>query len=222
MININVIALITSFLFVFLIITLGTILEKKKIVSKEGSRKVIHIIVANWWFIYMFMFNNILYALIPPITFIILNIFSYKYKIIDSMERDNSDSLGTIYYPISLFFLVIFSYLIKDKIISGIGILILGYGDGLAALVGKKYNKIKLLNNKTLFGTLTMFIISTIISTIFLIVFKDLKTITLILVVFITAVSATILELFTKKGLDNLTIPIGVTIILYLLLNVII
>lgn len=222
MININVIALITSFLFVFLIITLGTILEKKKIVSKEGSRKVIHIIVANWWFIYMFMFNNILYALIPPITFIILNIFSYKYKIIDSMERDNSDSLGTIYYPISLLFLVIFSYLIKDKIISGIGILILGYGDGLAALVGKKYNKIKLLNNKTLFGTLTMFIISTIISTIFLIVFKDLKTITLILVVFITAVSATILELFTKKGLDNLTIPIGVTIILYLLLNVII
>ena len=222
MININVIALITSFLFVFLIITLGTILEKKKRVSKEGSRKVIHIIVANWWFIYMFMFNNILYALIPPITFIILNIFSYKYKIIDSMERDNSNSLGTIYYPISLLFLVIISYLIKDKIISGIGILILGYGDGLAALVGKKYNKIKLLNNKTLFGTLTMFIISTIISTIFLIVFKDLKTITLILVVFITAVSATILELFTKKGLDNLTIPIGVTIILYLLLNVII
>ena len=222
MININFIALIISFLFVFLIIILGTILEKKKIVSKEGSRKFVHISVANWWFIYMFMFNNILYALIPPITFIILNIFSYKYKIIDSMERDNSDSLGTIYYPISLLFLVIISYLIKDKIISGIGILILGYGDGLAALVGKKYNKIKLLNNKTLFGTLTMFIISTIISTIFLIVFKDLKTITLILVVFITAVSATILELFTKKGLDNLTIPIGVTIILYLLLNVII
>lgn len=219
MININFIALIISFLFVFLIIILGTILEKKKIVSKEGSRKFIHISVANWWFIYMFMFNNIWYGIIPPITFIILNIFSYKYKLIDSMERDESNTLGTVYYPISLLILVIYSYITNDKVIGGISILILGYGDGLAAVFGKRYNKIKIFNDKTLSGAVTVFLVSIIISTVFLMLFKEIKTSKLILVVLITSLSATGLELFTKKGLDNLTIPIGLTAILYVLLN---
>lgn len=219
MININFIALIISFLFVFLIIILGTILEKKKIVSKEGSRKFIHISVANWWFIYMFMFNNIWYGIIPPITFIILNIFSYKYKLIDSMERDESNTLGTVYYPISLLILVIYSYITNDKVIGGISILILGYGDGLAAVFGKRYNKIKIFNDKTLSGAVTVFLVSIIISTVLLMLFKEIKTSKLILVVLITSLSATGLELFTKKGLDNLTIPIGLTAILYVLLN---
>lgn len=56
--NNNLIALLASLVLIGLIISLSFILEKINLLSKEGSRKLIHIGVSNWWFIYMFLFTN--------------------------------------------------------------------------------------------------------------------------------------------------------------------
>jgi len=45
----NFIGILASIIFVFLIIGISGLLEKKKILSKESSRKFVHIGVSNWW-----------------------------------------------------------------------------------------------------------------------------------------------------------------------------
>ena len=56
------------------------------------------------------------------------------------MERDDKKSLGTIYYSISCLVLTLFSFLwFKNKLYAGIGLLSMGYGDGLIALIGQKF-----------------------------------------------------------------------------------
>ena len=150
--NINYIGVIVSFVFVFLVIYISETLKNKKVLSKEGTRKFIHIGVSNWWFIFMFLFDNIWMAIIPPVVFTILNYISYKKNIIKTMERDENNSLGTIYFPISLLIAVIISFLTNDKVLPGIGILVLGYGDGFAAWIGSKFKSKVLNDNKTITG----------------------------------------------------------------------
>ena len=156
-----------SYLFVLIIIGFAMILEKKQLLSDEGSRKFIHIGVGNYMLIAPFVFDNMVYALIPPFTFIILNYLSFRFDIIKAMEREekNSNNLGTVYYAVSLFVVVLLDYLLFNEFrLSILPILIMTYGDGFSAIIGKHFNSKVLFAGKTLIGLLTMFVISLIIS----------------------------------------------------------
>ncbi len=216
----NVYGLILSYVLIFLIIGISTFLQSKGVLKEEGSRKFIHIGVANWWILAMIFFegeNAIWFAMIPPITFIFLNYLSYRLNLLKAMERNGKGSLGTVYFPISLLILVIFTYGILGKeyaYIGGIGILIMGYGDGLAAVIGTSYGKHKLPNGKSIEGSLTMFITSFIVATLLL----ALSSVSgYIFYAFGVAVIATLVEYFTTKGLDNLTVPLASSFFYYLL-----
>lgn len=217
----NILGLVVSFIFVGLIIIISTILDKKKIISKEGARKFIHIGVSNWWIIAMFYFNNKLFALVPPIFFIVINYISYKFTIFKAMEREGAKrDLGTIYFPISLLVLVLITFSPgSSPYIGGLGILIMGYGDGLAAVIGKKYgrHKYNIFNNeKSIEGSITMFVISTVVALVILSIFSPeailIKSLTLGLV-------AAIIEAISPFGLDNLFVPI-LTSMLYQFLSI--
>ncbi len=214
--------LILSYVLVFLVIGISTFLQKKGILGEEGARKFIHIGVSNWWILAMIFFkgeNAVWFAIIAPITFIILNYLSYRLNLLKAMERGGKGNLGTVYFPISLLILVIISFGILERPEFGaFGILILGYGDGLAAVIGKKYGKKQLMFGKSLEGTLTMFIASLIVSSVLLLVTTTLST--WILIALIISLSATLIELFTPKGLDNLSVPLGTSVILYLILAI--
>lgn len=217
----NIWGLVLSYVLVFLIIGISTALQKFKLVGDEGARKFIHIGVSNWWILAWIFFqgeNAIWYAIVPPITFILLNYYSYKTNLIKSMERSGNGNLGTVYFPISLLILVIFTFgIINRPEIGAVGILVLGYGDGLAAVIGKAYGKKKLINNKSLEGSLTMLFASAIVVTVILLVSGVALVTTLILAIVITILS-TVIELYTPKGLDNLTVPLFSSLIIYILL----
>ena len=81
----NILGIIISFLFIFLIIGISKIFEKY---GKEACRKFIHISLCNWWFIAMAFFDNVIYASIVPACFIIINTISYKTKLVKGrMEK---------------------------------------------------------------------------------------------------------------------------------------
>jgi phytol kinase len=204
-----------SLAFIFVIIFLSTLLNKTKILSEEGSRKFIHIGVGNWWIIAMLFFSNVIYASIVPFLFIVLNYLSYRFKIVKAMERENDKSLGTVYYPVSLLILVIFTFGIIDRpYIGAIGIFIMAYGDGLASVFGKMIPSPRLYGKKTLAGSLAMFIVSAIVTATLLLIFHPVMVVESTMIV---ALSATLLELYSKKGLDNITVPLGSSLIYYLL-----
>ena len=213
----NILGLVLSYVLVFIIIGLSTLLQKKGILGDEGARKFIHIGVSNWWLLAMFTFDDVWFAIIPPITFIILNYYSYKTNLIKSMERSGNGNLGTVYFPISLLILVILTFGVTfNPLIGAIGILTLGYGDGLAAAIGSKWGKRKLIYGKSVEGSLTMFL-ATFIVTFTLLAFNFSLPIALS-VGLVLAISATLIELYTPKGLDNLTVPLLTSLIYYLIL----
>ncbi len=91
-------------------------------------------------------------------------------------------------------------------------------GDGLAAVVGKniKSKQYKIgSSNKTLLGSITMFIVSLVIFIIFLYCYNvNLWIIKSIIV----AILITILEAISIKGTDNITVPLASSLIAYFLI----
>lgn len=217
----NTFGIVVSFIFVFSLIIISSVLHKKNLLSNEGTRKLIHIGVSNWWIIAMIYFDNKLHASIVPAIFIVINYLSYKLSIIKSMEREGSkNDLGTVYFPISLLILVFITFgNFSQPYIGALGILIMGYGDGLAAVLGKKYGKNKFYlfgNEKSFAGSLTMFLASFIVSIIILGIYSPYN---LLFNSFCVAIFATIIEAISPFGLDNLTVPLLTSIFyqLYLL-----
>ncbi len=214
----NIYGLVISVLYIGLVIGISGLFSKA---SKEASRKFIHIMLANWWIIAMIFFDNMWIAGILPALFIIINYASYKFDIIKSMERDDDSgeekTLGTVFYAVSLLIEVILCFgFFKNTIIGLVGILVMGYGDGFAAIAGKsiKSKEFTILGGKkSLAGCSTMFIISLIIISCalayFNIQFWYIKSI-------IIALVATIFEAISVKGTDNLTVPILTTLMVWM------
>lgn len=208
----NFIGIIISFLFVIFIILISSLFTKAKIFDNESSRKFIHIGVSNCWIILMIFFDNIWLACIPPIAFILINYISYKYDLLKAMERKEKNSFGTVYFPISILILVLITFWLDMKYVGAVGILILGYGDGLAGLIGKKYGKNKIYKSKTAEGSIVMFIASLLVSLIILSIFTPTIALSGSIII---AIIATAIELFTPRDLDNLSVPLGASITYY-------
>ena len=207
-----------SFIFVFLVIGLSTLLSQWKWLNEEGSRKFVHIGVSHW-ILFLLVFDQLIFALIPPVAFILLNYLSYRKNIFKSMERGGKGNLGTVYFPISLLLVVVFTFLVgEDKEFAPAaiaGILVLGYGDGLAAILGKRFGKASFFNGKTFAGSLTLFITS----------FFVLVCVTWIwipeaipLAVWwlpLSALILTVVELLTPYGLDNISLPLVTSLLVW-------
>lgn len=202
------IALVYSYLYVLFILAISATLYKLDILNDEASRKLIHIGVGNWIIIAYYLFDNIFLALIPPLSFIFLNWLSYRFHLVKAMERETktTNDLGTVYYAISLFILILADFLAFGKIeLSILPILLMAYGDGLSAVIGQRFQSKRLIAKKSLYGSLTMFVVSVLLS---LIMGYGL------IGVLVISVISTIAELFTPKGFDNLTVPLLIYVVL--------
>lgn len=216
----NIFGLIISIIYIGMVIFGGKLFEES---GKEASRKFIHIMLSNWWIIAMIFFDNVWCAALLPFLFVIINYASYKFNIIKVMERDegeeNKDSLGTVYYAISLLILALITFGPMNNPLVGLcGIAVMGYGDGLAAVIGQAVNspKFKIANNtKSVAGCLTMFLVSFIILTGFY-VYTGVSY-WLLKSIFI-AILLTIVEAVSIKGTDNITVPLLTSGLAFLLL----
>jgi len=191
-----------SYLFVFGIIGISTFFNKKGVFNDETSRKFIHIGVGNWIIVAYFFFEDPFWSVFPPFTFIVLNYISYRYDLFKAMERDHKtkNDLGTVYYAVSLFIVVLLDFVLFDQVkLSVLPILVMAYGDGLSAVVGTHFTSKKLYQNKTMYGSITMFVVSMVIA--------GILGYSIIGIVVIGIV-ATVVEMWSPKGYDNLTVPL--------------
>ena len=217
----NFLGILVSYTYIALVIVGAKIFEKK---GKEASRKFIHIMLGNWWIIAITFFDNVWFASFVPATFVIINYISYKKDIIKVMERDKQDGLGTVYYALSLLILAIVSFgILKNPILGLVPTLVMAYGDGFAAIIGKKFKskRYKLGDTKKSFaGSLTMFFIALILITNYL-WFANIEMfwtsahwplISIMMAFVITAIEAV-----SGKGIDNISVPISTLLLLILI-----
>lgn len=216
----NIFGIIVSIVFIGIIFIAAKQFEKA---GKEASRKFIHIMLSNWWIIAMVFFDNVFSAALLPALFIVINYASYKMDIIKVMERnegeENKDSLGTVYYAISLFILAIITFgPLNNPLVGLCGIAVMGYGDGLAAVIGQSIKSPEYVigkNKKTLAGSITMFCVTLMIIAGFLTynqsAYVAIKSV-------LIAVLMTVIEAVSIKGTDNLTVPLLTSLFAFLLI----
>lgn len=219
----DVVGVIISILFVAIVLVLSELIRRLGRFKTEFTRKFVHIGVSHWWLVAMFLIKDMCYAIIPPVVFVLLNYYSYKKDLIKSMERgkDSSD-LGTVYFPISLILIILLTwnggFLGGDlKYLGALGVLIMGYGDGFAAIIGENFGRRKykiFSNQKSLEGSIAMFSFAFIVSSIIMGNFISFEA-NIFRISFVIAVFAALIEAITPYGFDNLTVPIFSTLNAY-------
>ncbi|NLL25227.1 MAG: hypothetical protein GX261_07115, partial [Spirochaetales bacterium] len=163
----NILGLILSYAFLGVVIAFGIFLKNRFGISSESMRKIVHIGVSNWWFLNLYYFTSLGWAVVGPICFIVVNslftLFNWgKHIGFDDRKRN----WGLVYFPVTLLLLVVGMYRgVFTPLEATIAVMVMGWGDGLAAMVGSKWGrkKIKTLN-KSYPGCLTMGIVSFIVT----------------------------------------------------------
>jgi phytol kinase len=170
------------------------------------SRKFLHIMVGNILFLLPLFTSRFIITFLVAAPFIVLTFFMSPYSPIKLGDRISSSGhgLGLVYYAISWTVLAFFFF--NQPWIIAVGIAAMSYGDGMAALVGRRYgkNKYKILGDvKSFEGSIGMFI-TLILSLTIVLYYYHVPTSTFITIPIIALV-ATIFEGITPKGLDNIT-----------------
>lgn len=202
---------ITVFAYIFtLIFLLGPVINK--LLGTEFSRKIVHVMLFLVWIFIDIFFRNTLHQIIIPVVFLILNSLSYKFKFYKSVERENENHLGTVYFAAAITVILTVSYFWEDFYYpSGIAVFCLTFGDGLAALVGYHTKTRKLRDHKSLGGTVACFLASAVAVFVFGLVYRlDISVWGVIAIALLTA----ILEM-AENGLDNFTIVAGSFLLSY-------
>lgn len=194
-------------------------LYRRKLAEPEIVRKVVHIGAGNvillaWWL-------NIpaWVGISASVFFSILTFLSYRMPILSSINGVGRKSLGTFFYAVSIGVLMAAFWTTDQPQYAALGILIMTWGDGLAAVVGRQFGRhsYKLWDmTKTWEGTLTMAIVSGLVCSLILLEIQGAVWQTW-LTALVVAIVATGLEALSKYGIDNLTVPLGSAAIAFLL-----
>lgn len=188
-------------------------------VDAEVSRKIVHIGTGNvilfaWWLnipVWIGIAASILSAIIA--------IISYITPILPSINTVGRKSLGTFFYAISIGILMGWFWTIEQPQYAALGILVMTWGDGLAAVIGQKWGKHRYQvfgMTKSWEGSLTMLLVSFIVSSLILLAVEGNHYLTWIIAVAVAGV-ATGSESFSKYGIDNLTVPLSSAVVAFFL-----
>lgn len=220
----NMLGLVLSFAFLLVVIGIGFLMSRSDRFTAEFVRKFIHIGVSNWWFILIATFDTLSYALVGPIAFIIANGAAVVTGAADVLGvKDKVRNLGLVYFPISLLLLVLMGYNgMLPMWACGMGAMAMGYGDGLAGLIGKHFGRKKIRGGKSFVGTAVMFVVTMLVIIGFSAGYRidSVWSLSWWMGVVVVALLSAVLEAFTPFGLDNITVPLGTAALAYLMLGV--
>ena len=184
------------------------------------GRKFLHIMTGNIAFLLPIFQTRVVMVFLAAGPFILFTYFMSPHTPIKSIKGKTSAAghgMGLVYYAISW---TILAYLFfDDKIIIAIGILAMSYGDGFASLIGIKFGRKKYDiygDQKSYIGSFSMFVFSFILFIIASIYYNFTITFELVIILVIIALSSTIAETITPKGLDNLSVPFLASMYFYL------
>ena len=244
----DTLGIVASYVFVFGFIGIATILMRRSVLAPSVTRKVIHIGVAHWWLIAMALMDDPWVASVGPASFIAINALAIRFRLLPAMDEGaDARNWGTVYFPVSLLILVNLCWRgVVPVWVGGLAVLVLGWGDGLAAIVGERRAQAPLRRRsqihevrsirrtgtafgpsayartpvpwlrKTVAGSAAMFGASFAVSLCFTLVFNSRfgAPAAALAVSALTAAAATIVEVLTPLGIDNITVPLA-TVLLY-------
>jgi dolichol kinase len=192
----------------FLIIFVSTeLMHRKMNIRAEITRKIAHVLSAMTLAI-LPIFMSILDISIIALIFIIVLIVSFRLKVFRSIHSVKRKTYGEILFPVGVLAVFIFS---RNVMVFEVAMLILGFSDTAAELIGKKFGKAKYLNNHTtIIGSIAFFSVTILILSIFNGIGLSLAD------KIIIGVILTNVEAISNYGIDNLLIPLFFSALIFL------
>jgi phytol kinase len=198
-------------LFVGAIVLVAELCHRWRWLPSEQTRKIVHIgtgnVIAIAWLLKLPAWVGITSSVLAAV----VTIISYWWPILPGVNSVGRHSLGTFFYSVSMGLLIAIFWPWKHPEYAVIGILVMAWGDGMAAVIGQRYGQHRYQiwgNGKSWEGTIALSIISYIVVTTILFAAQGNLPITW-LVGIPVAVAAIGLESVSQWGIDNLTLPIG-------------
>lgn len=191
--------------------------RSKEALLKESLRKTIHITIVfvpnlaekNLYLTVTLLCAGIFFYIINETARIIGADYGLISRITAAASRPNEQ--GFLWGPVTLGLGALIALLYYPSPAATLAIYALAFGDGIASLVGKMWGRqsIPWLRGKTLAGSFACFIAVFASACVFLQKFWP---------ALLTAATATLLELIPLKDFDNLLIPLGTGLVLFVTL----
>lgn len=189
-------------------------------VAKKITRKLVHILVGFEWVILYYFHGPGVHFLAVCVLFLVILAVSHRKKLMPMISSDGDNSPGTVYYALAMSIMAAITLFVPDMILPfGIGVFCTSLGDGFAGLLGqwiRSTKNVKIYGNKTVCGTLvnvfTCAAAAGVMNCWFGLGMQPWHIVAI-------ALFATELELITGRGLDNVTVTLGVSFISYLFIN---
>lgn len=223
---INTIILATSFLALFGLAELIYHLFK---VRAELTRKLVHFGTGILTLLFPILLDNHWLVLFLCGSFALILILSLKFNLLKSINAIDRKSYGSISYPLAVYLCYLaYDFYRPENYFNGkryiifyLPILILAICDPIAALTGKRWQIGKYTlsgESKTFMGS-SMFFISAFLLSCFMFLNMNYENsiYQIILASLVISIITTITEAFSKKGLDNLFIPMSGILSLYII-----
>jgi phytol kinase len=190
----------------------------------EQTRKIVHIgtgnVIAIAWLLQLPAWVGISSSIVAAI----VTLVSYWLPILPGVNSVGRNSWGTFFYSVSMGLLIAIFWPLHHPEYAVIGILVMAWGDGLAAIVGQRYGHHPYQiwgNSKSWEGSIALSVVSYLVVTTILLISQGNLPMTW-LVGIPVALVAIGLESISQWGIDNLTLPIGSALLAFWLNTILI
>ena len=182
--------------------------------NNEVSRKAAHILIGSFVAFWPYFLSRLDIILLGSVFFVIVSIGMY-FKLFDKLRTVTKPTYGELLFSLSV---VIISLITNDKLIYLTAILSMGLADGLAAIFSSRFGKSTSFSilgfTKSLVGSLAFYIMTLLL----LANYADHVHHPVEGILYLAlALIVTILENISIAGIDNITIPLLITIWLKLI-----
>ncbi len=193
---------------------------------QDISRKIVHMWAGGlviFWFFYTTSWGLYIF-LITPAIWVLLLVYTALTKSSDdptvrSMTRTGNPKellLGVLFFPLMIIIITLIGYRTIEGVVAVASV---GFGDGIAPIVGKYYgiHKYRLLGReKSLEGSLGVYlgtvVSSLLLSQAFFGMWDSMR-------IFLAALIAVVLEAVSPRDVDNFIVPLGVWAFFHYLLG---
>lgn len=176
----------------------------------ELVRKVVHIGTGNVLLIAWGLGVSHALCIAAGLLFSAIALASHHVKILPMLNDVGRKTYGVFYYAVSITILVtIFWQQAPEYAV--IGVMVMAWGDGMAALIGKRFGKHTFMhgnNRRSIEGSLAMFLVSVTVIIGVSALSHSLNLSHTLSAIPIAAI-ATLLESYSPGGTDNLTVPLS-------------
>lgn len=217
------IGLVLSYVYAGGLLFLAELVRRWRGYPQDFTRKIVHVGAGMWVFGVLALFEHWYIGIIPFASFIVINFFLWRYKVLEAMDSADSTP-GTVYFALSITILFALFWRTASPqdlgFVAAAGTMAMTWGDSSASVLGRRFGRHHYVvwgGRRSWEGSAAMFVASfvAIFLTIMLVPGSALGPLTppvSLGVAFVAALLAAIVaagaEGVAPHGTDNLTVPL--------------